>query len=176
MKKGLVLNLIYLLAFSGLIIVFKNWFSIEQALPFVLGALVGTFLPYLDYLIYAYVIKPGVPTLGEVKLNSSSVLATVKQYYTDRSAASDLIMHTALFQAALAIFLIFIFTSSGSMLARGIVLSMSLHLILDQVKQYLDTNNLDSWFSKFPIPLDANQQKFFMAANVLILIIFTVVL
>lgn len=165
-----MLHFIYLTSFFALIIVLKSWYDVFKVLPFIIGGLLGTFLPYLDYLIYGFITKSGNKVdMTQVKLNKVSIFSTINQYYSDRSVANELIMHSALFQSVLAVFVLFVISSSGSLLARGIVLSLSLHLILDQVKQYLETKNLDSWFSTFPVVLESNQKLLFVILNIFIL-------
>jgi len=170
MRKDLVLHFIYLVPFFALIIVLKSWFKIPLIVEFAIGGLLGTFLPFLDYIIYAFVLKPQVQGLGVI--NKKSVLGAVSQYENDRTIAGDLIFHTALFQAILLVFVFFVVSSTGSLLARGMVLSFSLHLILDQVKEYTETKSFDSWFIKFPFPLEPFQKKMFVIANAALLVVF----
>ena len=170
MRKDLVLHFIYLVPFFALIVILKSWFKIPMMIEFAVGGLLGTFLPYVDYIIYAFVLKPQPQGVGVI--NKKSVLGAISQYENDKAIAGDLIFHTALFQAILLVFVFFVVSSSGSLLARGIVLSFSLHLILDQVKEYTETKSVDAWFLKFPIPLEPLQKKIFVVGNALLLIVF----
>lgn len=170
MKRDLVLNFLYLFAFFALTVVLKNWFDIPVIIQLVVGGVVGTFLPYIDYLIYAYAIKTNAPVTVE-SINKKNILDTIKQYSADNSIKGDLVFHTALFQALLMIFVFFVTSSSGSVFARGIVLAFSLHLILNQVLDFQRDKNIDSWFIKFPLELDAFQKKIFMFANPVLLVL-----
>ncbi|KKQ45170.1 MAG: hypothetical protein US62_C0018G0020 [Candidatus Woesebacteria bacterium GW2011_GWA1_37_8] len=171
MKRDLVLHFIYLVPFFALIVVLKSWFKIPMIVEFAIGGLLGTFLPFLDYIIYAFVLKPQVPVVTGA-LNKKSILGAISQYENDKTIAGDLIFHTALFQAILLVFVFFVVSSSGSLLARGMVLSFALHLILDQVQQYSETKSFDSWFIKFPLALEPLQKKIFVVGNAVLLLVF----
>ncbi len=172
MKKELGLHLMYVLAVFGLIVVVKSWFTLDLVVPFFVGGIIGTFFPYLDYLVYAYLLKPSSAGNDGSSLARGTFLEIIRKYHGDKSIAADLVFHSALFQAVFSVFTFFIVTSSASLLARGIVFSFSMHLILDQVNQYVRTKDIESWFARFPIDLEAGQRLTFVVGNAVLLFVF----
>ncbi len=65
---------------------------------------------------------------------------------------------SVLFAAAFAAVSFFIVTSSGSLLASGLVLSLYLTLILRQAGEWHVVGNLNSWYRMIAEPVDARTQ------------------
>lgn len=177
MKKEILLHTLCAIALFAAITLLKSWFNISYW-PFWAGALIGTILPDIDHILYVYFLRPQ-------ELNSQRAVYTIQNgglfrtwqfLATTRAERKGLIFHTAHFQIVFLIFSFLILTSSGSLLGRGIVLGFLLHLIVDQGVDFWYSNSLQNWFSKLPITLDKNQTTYYWVANVLILLIFSVLL
>ncbi len=177
MKKDLVTHLSFMIAIFILISLYKDWIRLEF-LPFWFGGILGTLLPDVDHLIYVYLLRPSDATSEKVTalLANRQVFKSWDILASTRRERKDLLLHTAHFQILFAIFALFIITSTGSMLARGLVLAFMLHLLIDQVIDLMETGNLDTWFAKFPLNLDAEQKKWYLVMSGAILLIFSFLL
>ncbi|KKQ85007.1 MAG: hypothetical protein UT08_C0011G0025 [Candidatus Woesebacteria bacterium GW2011_GWB1_38_8] len=174
MKKDVLTHFTFAIALFTLITVFKGWLELTY-LAFWIGGIIGTLLPDVDYLIHVYVLNP---TDSESQKTSS--LVSQKQFGKTwdlltraRYGNSELLFHSVLFQILFWLFTFLVITSSGSLLAKGIVLAFSLHLIIDQASDLIETGTLEIWFKKMPFNLDAKQKKLYLVGNILLLIIFS---
>lgn len=173
MKKEVLIHFLFLLAFFIFITLFKKWFDLIY-LPFWFGGILGTILPDIDHLIYVYVLKPEEPTSQEVStlISKRDLKKSVVLLATTRSERSELIFHTAHFQILFLIFAFLVITSSGSLLGRGLVLAFALHLLVDGAVDLIETQNLANWFKKLPVTLDQEQIRWYLVANIAVLLIF----
>ena len=89
-----------------------------------------------------------------------------------RRERKHLIFHTAHFQLIFLGLAFLVVTSSGSPLGRGMVLAVSLHLLIDQVMDYMETASIDNWFTELKLGLDAEQKKWYLIFNLVILLVF----
>ena len=101
-----------------------------------LGGIVGTFLIEADQLVYVYTQRPEDPVSVEVRgligqkkwaEAATLILSTAK----DRR---QLVFHSVIFQVLFQIFSFFVITSTGSYFGIGLVLAMSLHLLVKEMK------------------------------------------
>lgn len=173
MKKELITHFTFVAAFFIFITVIKGWFDLVY-IPFWVGGILGTLLPDTDHLIYVYFLRPN----EAMSQKATSLLAereyvkTFKLLATTRTQRSKLIFHTALFQILFLVFAFLVVTSSGSLLGRGIVLAFSLHLLIDQFIDLMETDRLNSWFKDFPFEIDAKQMRWFMVGMLAVLLFF----
>lgn len=172
MKKSLVVHLIYLVSFLTLIILYKNWIDIIY-LPFVIGGFIGILMPYVDYLIYAYLVNPEDQNskIAVGLVSRKNIFKSIDVFIGNSEVKKELIFHKAYFQAIFLIFMYLIVTSSGSLLGRGIVCGIALHLILDQVMDIIEKRGIDSWFVGLPFEIDNLQKKFFIVINAVIVLL-----
>lgn len=166
MKKNLAVQFIYLICFLVLTILYKNWIDLIY-LPFVIGGFIGVLMPYLDYLIYAYLLNPedqnSKTAVGMISKKNFS--QSIGIFIGNREVQKELLFHKAYFQIIFLVFLFLIVTSSGSLLGRGIVCGFALHLIMDQVMDLMEKKEIDVWFEGFPFEMDSLQKKVFIIAN-----------
>lgn len=80
---------------------------------------------------------------------------------------------TVLFQGLLAVATIFVVTSSGSMLASGLVLTLSLTLILWQVGQWRLSHDLGSWYRIIAKPVAVKTQQWILGVFVFLFFVET---
>ncbi len=172
MKKDLLFHFSFLITFFALISLFKQFFSLDY-LQLWLGGIVGTLLPDIDHLLYAYVIHPQ-------DLSSQRMKAYIaqKQYFrawdtmvVTTETRPQLIFHSVRFQLILLLFTLLIVTS-GNLFGKGIVLAFSLHLIVDQAIDLMERKSIDHWFYGLPFTLDTKQKLWYfwgMVAAILIL-------
>lgn len=173
MKKDLLIHFAFSLAFFTLITLFKG--RIELAfIPFWVGGIIGTLLPDVDHLLYVYFFRPSEATSQKVSglISENKYKESWDILTSTRSERSGLIFHTAGFQIIFLVFAFFVTTSTISLLAKGIVLAFALHLIADQLVDYIETKSYETWFTRLPIVLNENQKKWYLFGNILILLIF----
>lgn len=144
MRREVFIHLSFLFTFFILVHLVKGWFSFSFY-PLWLGGILGTFLPDIDHLLYVYVIKPDEPDSLKVKelINKGKFASTIKVLFEGRTAMGELIFHTAFFQLIFLVLTFLIVTSSGSIFGRGLVLGFALHLLVDQLVDFLDIGSLE---------------------------------
>lgn len=171
MRKEVITHLSFLIAYFLFITIFRNWFDLFY-LAFWIGGLGGILLPHIDYLLYVYVLKPKGSVTSVLDQAAESNLAGSLRNMTGPSRQRmQPTIHNAQFQAIFLLFALFVVTSSGSLLGRGIVLGFLLHLLLDQIVDWVETKNVDDWFKNFPIALDQQQKKWWIWGQLLALIL-----
>jgi len=172
MKKDLITHFIYMLAFFILIAVYKNWIALEY-LPFLFGGIIGTLFPDVDHLIYVYFLRPdeGISKQVTTLVGNRSFSKGWNMLTESRAGRKNLIIHSAHFQLLFLVFAFLVVTSSGSLLGRGLVLAFSLHILIDQIIDYMETKNLDHWFTKLPLTLSSEQKRWYLVGNIVILLI-----
>ncbi len=146
--------------------------------PFWVGGIVGNFLPELDHFIYIYFLRPHELTSQRVSymLGRKEILRSLNLLAGTRSERTKLIFHTAGFQLIFLVLTFLVITSSGSLLGRGLVLAFSLHLLIDQVVDLVETGNLDNWFRELPITLNNELRKGFFILMLLVFLVFAFLL
>ena len=173
MKKDLLTHFAFFITYFLLLSLVRKWFSPEYLVLW-LGGVIGTLLPDIDHLIYAYILKP-----KEADSMKASTLISQKEYTKSwdllvetQGNKSDLLFHSAFFQLLFILIAFLIVTSSGSLLAKGLVLAFLLHLLIDQVTDLAEKKNIDRWFEGFPIVLSGIQKRWYLAGNIIILVVF----
>lgn len=155
----------------------KNWFSFSYALVW-LGVLVGFYLPIVDHIIYAYILRPELEVSGRIRSLVSIKKGRELVSYINQTASErqKLIIHTAYFQVVFLVLTFFILTSSSSLFGRGLVYGFSLALFVTQVFYFRSNGNLDRWFSEMKITLDANKTKLYLYAVGFVVFILSIIL
>lgn len=138
MKKELGVHILFAVPYLLLVMIFNRYFFVG-VWPLFLGGVIGTILPYADHFIYVYYLAPQ-------ELSSQRVMSYIKQkqiwlalemmIHTSHER-NNLIFHTLLFNAVIAILAFYVVTSSGSLFGTGIVLAFYLHLVVDMLERYL---------------------------------------
>lgn len=177
MKKELSTHLLFSLSFVVFVSVFHKWIGLPYIAIF-LGALVGTILPDMDHFIYTYFINPQDLTSQRVDyhLKKKEISNTFNLLTQTRYERKNLIFHSVYFQIIFLILTFFVMTSSGSMFAKGIVLAFSIHLIADQMMDFIEVDNINLWFEKVNLKLDKEKQVIYWVANIILLMIIAFVL
>lgn len=170
MKKDLATHFVFAVALFILFSVYRDWLSLKF-MPFWLGGILGTLLPDVDYLIYVYVLKPKESASQEVSslISQGKISKTWDVVMTKFSDRKGLLVHNASFQTLFLVFAVWMVTS-GNLMGMGLVLAFMLHLLLDQVTDLMEKGSIDGWFNGFPINLDSQQKRWFLIANVLVLL------
>ena len=170
MKKDLATHFVFAAAFFILFSVYRNWLDVSYS-PFWIGALIGTLLPDIDYLIYIYALKPNEASSRQATtlISQRKVTQSWDMLMSEFRQRKGLLVHNASFQVLFLVFSIWMVTS-GNLLGMGVVLAFMLHLLLDQVMDLVELKSIDHWFEGFPIDLDLQQKRYFLVGNVLVLL------
>lgn len=173
MRRELFIHFSFWFPFFVLITVVKQFFSVSYW-PFWIGGLVGLFLPDLDHLIYIFFLQPQELTSLRVNflLDRREVKRILELLYETRSERKGLIFHTIFFQLIFLILTFWIMSSSGSLFGKGLVLSFSTHLLVDQMVDLNDMRSFDNWIKNFPFKFDLRQSQVYFGVMVFVTIVF----
>lgn len=173
MKKELFVHFSFLISFLILTSLIKGWINLSYW-PLWLGGVAGTLLPDLDHLIYIFLLRPYELTSQRAThlLSEKEVVRTLELLAETRYERKDLIFHTLLFQIIFLILTFWIVTSSGNLFGRGLVLAFSLHLIIDQIVDLMETGGLVNWFKNVPFSLDKEKSIYYCSAVLFLILIF----
>ncbi len=155
----------------------KGWFSYSYALVW-FGLLMGFYLPIIDHIIYAFILRPELEVSKNIRSmisvkRAKELVSYIKQTQEERQ---KLIIHTAYFQIVFLLLTFFILTSSSSLFGRGLVYGLSLALFIEELFYFREKGNLDRWFSEMKITLDANRTKLYLYAVGFVVLILTIIL
>lgn len=172
MKKQFFVLYSFLIFYFVLISVLKGGFS-QSFLAFWIGGVIGIMLPDIDHFIYIYFLRPHELTSQRAmsSVQKGEVMRALELLYETRSERTRLIFHTATFQIIFLGFCLFIISSSSGLFGKGLVLSFAIHLVVDQIIDYLETNSLANWFYQIKVQLDEKKSKYFLTANIVAIIL-----
>ena len=177
MKKEIVIHYSFLISFIIFVSLAKGWMNLSYW-PFWAGGIIGNFLPDLDHFIYVYFLKPHELTSQRVgyMMGKKNFSRSFQLLLESRSERTKLIFHSGLFQLIFVVLAFLVVTSSGSLFARGVVLSFYLHLLVDQAVDYVETGNMNNWTGGYGIELSKKQAKTYWIIMFLVLILLGFVL
>lgn len=140
MKKEITNHLLFWFSYFLFLTVVNSLYSFKFW-PLYIGGLVGLFvMPNLDHLLHVFVFKP--QELTSLRVNQ---LVQTKQYkealmvlYITKEERRDLIFHSVLFQIIFIVLTFWVVSSSGSLFAKGLVLSYLLSLIIFNLKKFVN--------------------------------------
>ncbi|MFV1916892.1 MAG: metal-dependent hydrolase [Patescibacteria group bacterium] len=173
MRKELITHFSFVAAFFLLISLVRGWFD-PTYIPFWIGGIIGTLLPDIDHLIYVYFLRPQEPVSQKASemVGNKDYSGALNLLTNSRGNRTKLIFHTGYFQILFMIFTFFVITSSGSLLGWGLVLSFSLHLLVDQYIDLTETGRLATWFKEFPANMESQQMRWYLIVVLVLLLIF----
>lgn len=166
MKKSLLTQFSFLISFFIFIFIFKGWLDLKY-LPFLYGGIFGMLLPYADYFIYVYLVKPQERGSQQAvsSISQKKYFQTLDTLVKTRNQRSDLVFHTAYFQLLFLAFSFLVMTSMINLFGRGLVLAFLLHVLVDQFIDLAETKNLDFWFAKHIVIADKDKRVGYLIAN-----------
>lgn len=158
MRQKLLVHYLFLFSFFIFVAIRRNLFS-WLGLSFWFGGILGTLLPDLDHLFYAFVYKEESSSFLSFKsyLSQKKYLSAFVSLFKKDDKEGVSVFHSFSFQLLFFVLTFWIVTSSSSLFALGLVLSFSLHLLVNQFSELMEKGNLDSWslgFFKFDVPRD----------------------
>jgi len=149
----------YLLPATILFIIISSFWVVFgvnnlQIFYLLLGLFIGIFFLDIDHLIYWILIKPNNEESRIVRLaiNNKEYKSVIKIIQNSHQTHYNLIFHHYFFQIILTLFSLFIFTSTKNTFISAFVLSLNLHLIIDEIIGYkLDPKIVQKWlFAREP--------------------------
>lgn len=166
MKREIVIHFSLWFAFFVFLLLVKNHLTLDYW-SFWLGGLIGIILPDIDHLVYVFFVKPADLTSQRVNflLKKKEVGRTVSLIYETRDERKDLIFHTSIFQIVFLVLTFLLVTSSTSIFGKGLALSFSFHLLVDQLIDLNELKSLDNWGKLFPFNLDYKKSKIYLLAS-----------
>lgn len=169
-KRNYFWYFIVILVLLALVTLFKWWFTVA-VFPLWIGGIIGIFLPEVDHLIYAYFLRPHEYDSQRMQrmISQGNIVQSVQMGTETRSNKNSLIFHNLTFHFIFALFALFVVSSTGSLLGRGLVLGFLVNLLVDQYFDYKQQGNLNNWFSQVNMSLTQDQSKLFLIFQVLIL-------
>ncbi len=148
MRRELFIHFSFWFSFFVFITLINKFFSFSYW-PLWLGGIIGVILPDIDHLIYIFFIKPQELTSQRVNflIDKHEVKRMLILLYETIGERKGLIFHSFFFQIIFIILTFWVVTSSGSLFGKGLVLSFSLHLLIDQMNGLTEMENFDkiSW-------------------------------
>ncbi len=175
MRKEFIYHFGFLIGFLILTSLVKGYVNLSYW-PYWVGGLIGTILPDLDHLIYILFLRPHELTSQRAShlINQKDYLNTLRLLAVTRYERTKVIFHSAMFQIIFTLLAVLVITSSGSVLGRGIVLGLLLHLLIDQIVDFIETKSISNWFKDFPIKLNISE-KAYLIINIGIFLLFSFV-
>lgn len=173
MRKETIIHFIFFISFFLFASLVRGWFEVPYIF-FWLGGLVGTLLPEVDHLIYIYFLNPQEHTSLRVmhKVSIKDITGVFSLLADTRTERKNLVFHTALFQLVFVILSFLVITSSGSIFGRGLVLAFLIHLLIDQIIDYVEIGNLNNWFRILKISLDNEKTRIYISVVAVIVLFF----
>ena len=174
MKKELFVHTIFFVSLFLLITAFKSYFNVVY-LYFWLGGLIGTILPDLDHLIYVYFLRPYELTSLRTQslVQKGELWSTLNLLAITRSERRHLIFHTITFQAIFLLFGFFVLSSSGSLVGSGLVVAFLLHLLIDQLIDFLTLDHIQNWLYQLNFSLTREKTVFYLVFQLIVLLVFS---
>jgi hypothetical protein len=164
MKRELFVHFAFWFLFFVLISIFRHFMSLSFW-PFWVGGAIGTLLADVDHLIYIFFLNPQELTSQRVNflVKKKEVSRAASLLYETRSERKNLVFHTFLFQIIFLVVTFFIVTSSASLFVNGIVLAFSLHLLVDELADFLEMGSLSNWGQLLPHGLDKRKSMLYIS-------------
>ncbi len=177
MKREFTVHLGSLLLFFFLISLARGWYDSFGYLYFWLGGVIGVFLPDLDHILYSLFLRPAeyISQRATYLLKNKRWLNALDLLVHTKYERTYSVFHSYLFEAVAFVLMILVITSSGSMLGRGMVLGIMLHLLLDQYLDLQELHSLERWRQKINLKLEKNQEVMLWIIVSLVVLIFAFV-
>ncbi len=113
----------------------------------VLGAILGTFILDLDYVVYAFFLEPEKPFSINLKgfIEHKDLAGALNHIYYNKEEVKEKTLNSVLFQIALAGTAVFVAASSTSLFMKVLIISAFANSIYKMADYYFDGKS-DQWF------------------------------
>ena len=150
MKRDLLFHLLPTFVVFFIVSLFWVIFGVKnlEILYLLIGLLLGTFFLDIDHIIYWFYRKPNTDESRIVRatIENKDFKSIYRLIKAARKSHDNLIFHHYFVQIGLTLISFFIFISSSNTVILSFLLSINLHLLTDQIKDYLrDPKFLQDW-------------------------------
>jgi len=136
----------------------------------------GSFILDTDHLIYWFFINPNIEEskLAQFAFKKKDFTSLLRLLESTHKGHTSLIFHHYFFQAILALFSFFIFTSSNNVFVMAFILAINVHLLVDQITDYQkDPKHLQNWlFAREKKQLPVTSLKYYLGTFTLLTLLF----
>ena len=151
-----------------------------EILSVFIGIFLGSIVLDIDHLIFWYFLKPNLEEsrLARTTIKNYDLKSLFKLIKTSHQTHHNLIFHHYFFQSILVLFTFFIFTSTTNLFVISLVVSLNLHLLVDE---YIDFFNnpkiLQKWlFAREETQLPTKFLNRYLAFFTFFFILFIIIL
>jgi hypothetical protein len=123
-----------------LVSIFLVIFKVESIRLFYLflGVFIGSFILDIDHFIFWFFLKPNLEEsrLARTAIKNHDIKSIYRLLKTSHQTHYNLIFHHYFFQVILVLFSFFIFTLTKNIFVTSLVVSINLHLLIDEIIDY----------------------------------------
>lgn len=108
----------------------------------------GSIFLEIDHLVYWLYLKPNTEEgrLAQAIIRNKDYKSLIELYSKTRNTHNNLIFHHYFFQIVLLLISIFVFTSTSGIFTKSFVLSLNIHLLIEEIIDYSrDKKSLQNW-------------------------------
>lgn len=159
MRREIVVHFIPFILLFGLAILLKGM-SAQPAIFFALGGILGTLLPEIDHLIYAFFLSPQDLTSQRIRYVCSKHEwgNCIRLAMDTKEERTGLIFHTLLFEIIFTILSFLVVSSSANYFGKGLVLAFLIHMQVDFL-YHVRSNAAARWLYNFPLTINLDQGR-----------------
>ena len=147
-----------------------------EILAVFLGTLLGSIILDADHLIFWYFLKPNLEEsrIAKTTIRNYDLKSLIRLIHASHQTHHNLIFHHYFFQSILALFTFFIFTSTNNLFVISLVVSLNLHLLIDEyIDFFANPKILQKWlFAREDTQLPIKFLNRYLAFFSIVLIIF----
>jgi hypothetical protein len=145
-RYHLISSAVLFIIISIFLVIFKV--SNFQLLSLALALFLGSFFLDIDHIIFWFFLKPNLEEsrLARTTIKNKDFKSAYRLLKTSHRTHQNLIFHHYFFQVILVLFTVFILTSTTNFFVASFLISLNLHLIVDEIIDYFyDPKILQKW-------------------------------
>ena len=177
-RYHLLVSLVLFFLISIFLVIIKS--PNTEILAVFLGIFFGSIILDTDHFIFWYFLKPNIEEsrLAKTTIKNLDFKSIIKLINTSHSTHHNLIFHHYFFQSILVLFTFFIFTSTTNLFVISLVVSLNLHLLIDEyIDFFVNPKILQKWlFAREPTQLPTKFLGRYLVFFSVFLVIFIILL
>lgn len=170
--------------FAVFILISSIWFlnkvTLISFVSLFFGLAIGSFLLDTDHLIYWFFLKPDLDESkqAQIFLTEKKYKKLLKLLENTHKKHTSLIFHHYFFQAILVLITFFVFTSTTSVFVKSILLSLNIHLLIDEIIDFkTNKKHLQNWlFAREEKQLSLESLKYYLGVFIFTTLIYILLL
>ncbi len=175
LKKEILLHVLIVAVFFTPFVIIHQIYSVPITfLVFILGIVLGTFLPDIDHLIYSLFLKPKEITSQRLysKLQMKNFASAINLLFSTRDERKTLVFHTVFFQCLFLVFAFLVVSSTSSLFGRALTVSFLLSLCVDQLVDIKYKADISRWIRGIsPTALTSQQINMYVLVQIFLVIV-----